>query len=129
VTDVVAGCLLLLGSFVGLLAAVGLVRMPDFFGRLQASTKAQTLGLVTILLGAGLALNDFWVWLRLVALVLFVFMTSPLSGQMIARAAYLLGVPLWDKTTRDDLDGKYDFANDVLRGKDDHQADPAGDPA
>ena len=62
-TDVVAGCLLLLGSFVGLLAAVGLVRMPDFFGRLQASTKAQTLGLVTILLGAGLALNDLWVWL------------------------------------------------------------------
>jgi multicomponent Na+:H+ antiporter subunit G len=121
--DAAAGCLLLFGSFIGLLAAVGLVRMPDFYGRLQASTKAQTLGLVSLLLGVGLALSDAWVWLRLVLLVLFVFMTSPLSGQMIARAAYLLGVPLWDRTTRDDLEGQYDFSSLTLKPYQDQARD------
>ena len=56
--EVLTGVLWLLGSVVALLAALGLLRMPDVFTRMQASTKASTLGLGCLLLGASLQLGD-----------------------------------------------------------------------
>ena len=60
-TDIVTAILWLAGSAFALLAAVGVLRMPDVFTRMQASTKASTLGLGCLLIGAALQIGDFGV--------------------------------------------------------------------
>ena len=58
-TDIVTAIVWLAGSAFALLAAVGVLRMPDVFTRMQASTKASTLGLACLLIGAALQMGDF----------------------------------------------------------------------
>ena len=58
-TDIVTAIVWLAGSAFALLAAVGVLRMPDVFTRMQASTKASTLGLGCLLIGAALQMGDF----------------------------------------------------------------------
>ncbi|MGV3516030.1 monovalent cation/H(+) antiporter subunit G [Luteitalea sp.] len=90
------------GAAFALLAAVGVLRMPDVFTRMQASTKASTLGLGCLLLGAALQWGDFGSFVRLASIGAFILLTTPVAGHMIARAAYLAGVPLWDRTVLDE---------------------------
>ena len=62
--DIVTAIVWLAGSAFALLAAVGVLRMPDVFTRMQASTKASTLGLGCLLLGAALQMGDFASFIR-----------------------------------------------------------------
>ncbi len=100
--DVLTAFMWLAGSAFALLAAVGVLRMPDVFTRMQASTKASTLGLGCLLVGAGLQMGDFASWIRVVSIGAFVFMTTPVAGHMIARASYIAEVPLWKGTVLDE---------------------------
>ena len=100
--DLVTACLWLAGSAFGLLAAIGVLRMPDVFTRMQASTKASTFGLGCLLIGAALQLGDFASLIRVVSIGAFVLLTTPVAGHVIARAAYLADVPLWDGTVLDE---------------------------
>lgn len=90
------------GAGFALLAAVGLLRMPDVFTRMQASTKASTLGLGCLLLGAALQLGDFASFIRVVSIGAFILLTTPVAAHVIARAAYLADIPLWEGTVLDD---------------------------
>ena len=63
-TDVLTAILWMAGSAFALLAAVGVLRMPDVFTRMQASTKASTLGLGCLLIGAALQFGDFASFIR-----------------------------------------------------------------
>ena len=101
-TDVVTAILWLAGSAFALLAAVGVLRMPDVFTRMQASTKASTLGLGCLLLGAALQLADLASVIRLISIAAFLLLTTPVSAHVIARAAYRADVPLWDGTVLDE---------------------------
>jgi multicomponent Na+:H+ antiporter subunit G len=101
-TDVLTAILWVLGSGFALLAAVGVVRMPDVFTRMQASTKASTLGLGCLLLGAALQFGDFGSVIRVVSIGAFVLLTTPVSAHVIARAAYFANVPLWEGTVIDE---------------------------
>lgn len=101
--DVVAAVLLLTGAFFILLAAVGVLRMPDLFTRMSCSTKAATLGVILSLCGAAVHFDDLAVGLRAGAGALFLLVTAPIAAQMIGRAAYFVGVPLWTGTLRDEL--------------------------
>ncbi|MEH3068771.1 MAG: monovalent cation/H(+) antiporter subunit G [Aeromicrobium erythreum] len=56
--DVASGALLLLGSALALVAAIGLVRFPDVLTRMHAATKPQTLGLLMVLAGLALRVRD-----------------------------------------------------------------------
>jgi multicomponent Na+:H+ antiporter subunit G len=85
--------LLLLGSIFMLLAAIGLARMPDVFMRLHSTTKSTTLGVGCIMLGVALFFNDFAIGVRALAIVAFMFSTTPVAAHMIGRAAYLSGCP------------------------------------
>src|SRR5918995_1702654 len=87
---------------VALLIAVGVLRMPDVFTRMQASTKASTLGLGCLLIGAALQLGDFASLIRVVSIGAFILLTTPVAGHVIARAAYLADVPLWEGTVLDE---------------------------
>lgn len=89
------------------LAALGLVRMPDFYSRVQGITKATTLGTGFVMLAVALFFTEQAADTRAVAIVLFQFITAPVSGQMLSRAAYLLGTPLDPNTKHDALKGVY----------------------
>lgn len=108
--DVIAGILWIAGSGFVLLAAVGVLRMPDVFTRMQASTKASTLGLGCLLAGAGLEMGDFSSWIRVAGIGAFVLLTTPVAGHVIARASYLADIPLWKGTVLDERRERRDAA-------------------
>ncbi|HWH24838.1 MAG TPA: monovalent cation/H(+) antiporter subunit G [Candidatus Limnocylindria bacterium] len=108
--DLLASVLVLLGALLMLLAAVGVVRMPDVYTRMQASTKAASLGAGTALLAVAFHFPEASVVVRAVLAIGFIFLTAPISAHMIVRAAYFMGVPLWERSTVDDLEGRYDHA-------------------
>jgi multicomponent Na+:H+ antiporter subunit G len=112
--DVISLILMLIGAFFMFVAAVGVARMPDLFLRMSATSKSATLGAACILLAAAVHFNDFGIITRAVATIAFLFMTAPVAAHRIGRAAYFLGVPLWEGTTRDDLRGKYDEKTHLL---------------
>lgn len=100
--DIVGGLLLLAGAAFLLLGGLGLVRMPDVFNRIQAGTKATTLG--TLLSLAGFAcLRPDWA-LKLALIGLFILFTNPISSQVLARAAHRSGVEKSNLTTVDRLE-------------------------
>jgi multicomponent Na+:H+ antiporter subunit G len=95
---VAADLFLLLGAAFLLLGALGLLRMPDVYNRIQAGTKAVTLGALSLLLGVGL-LNPAW-WPKLVCIGGFILFTNPVGSSAIARALYLAGVRPWSAADR-----------------------------
>lgn len=98
---IVAAIISLIGSIFLFLGALGVVRMPDVYNRMQAGTKATTLGSMLTLIGIGLAHPD---WLpKLILLILFVLFTNPVSTHALARAAHFVGVKLTYKTKKDTL--------------------------
>ena len=101
-TDTVTGILWIVGSSFAFLAALGVLRMPDVFTRMQASTKASTLGLGCLLLGAALQFGDAPSMIRIACIAAFTFLTTPVSAHMIARAAYRADIPLWEGTVVDE---------------------------
>ena len=101
-TDLLSALLWIVGSAFAFLAALGVLRMPDVFTRMQASTKASTLGLGCLVIGAALQLADFASLIRLLSIGAFIFLTTPVSAHVIARASYKADVPLWDGTVLDE---------------------------
>jgi multicomponent Na+:H+ antiporter subunit G len=108
--DVITAFLWLAGSAFALLAALGVVRMPDVFTRMQASTKASTLGLGCLLIGAALQFGDFASFIRVVSIGAFTLLTTPVAAHVIARAAYRADVPLWEGTVLDERRSSMDDA-------------------
>jgi len=88
--------LLLIGAAFTLLGALGLVRMPDVYNRIQAGTKAVTLGALSLLLGVAL-LQPAW-WSKLLVIALMILVSNPLGSSTIARALLKAGVQPWRKT-------------------------------
>lgn len=92
-----------LGTFFFVVAAIGLLRLPDLLMRMQAATKAATLGLMCILLGVVIHFRDLLVTVEASLVVLFIFLTTPIASHLIARAAYVAGVTLWERTAEDEM--------------------------
>ena len=111
--DIVTAVLWLAGSAFSLLAAVGVLRMPDVFTRMQASTKASTFGLGCLLIGAALQMGDLASFIRAASIGAFVLLTTPVAGHVIARASYVANVPLWKGTVLDERQQDLDRAPDV----------------
>jgi len=97
--EILGAVLVLLGSVFLFLGALGLVRMPDLFNRIQAGTKASTLGTFLSLIGL-LLITPEW-WGKLILLMIFILITNPVSSHVLARAAHFIGVPLANKTVTD----------------------------
>lgn len=90
-----ADIILLIGAAFTLLGALGLLRMPDVYNRIQAGTKAVTLGALSLLLGIGLLYPQWWAKLLVIALLILV--TNPLGSSTIARALLMAGIEPWKK--------------------------------
>lgn len=95
--------LILLGAIFLFSAGVGLLRMPDTYTRIQAGTKATTLGNILVL--AGLAVyHPGWTF-KLILAIYFVLMTNPVSSHALSRAAYRIRTPMAKSTMTDALKG------------------------
>ena len=97
--------LLVSGALFMLLAAVGLVRLPDLYTRMSATSKAATLGASLVLLGAALHFGTAAAAGKAVVVVAFLFLTAPLAAHAIGRAGYRRRSPLWEGTIADELAG------------------------
>jgi len=101
VLHLIGALVTLTGSLFFLLGTIGLVRMPDFYNRVQAGTKATTLGAVLSVVGLGFF--DLTWMPKLLLIALFVLLTNPLSSHALARAVHRAGLPLADGSVKDDL--------------------------
>ncbi|MFO7951983.1 MAG: monovalent cation/H(+) antiporter subunit G [Bacillota bacterium] len=82
---------LIIGLFFLIVAAVGLLRLPDVYSRLHASSKCDTLGAGLVLLSLALQ-SELAVAIRLLLLIIFILITNPTAAHVIARAAYITGI-------------------------------------
>lgn len=102
IIDIITAVLLIAGAFFAFVAALGVVRLPDVFIRMHASTKAGTLGAGLILAAVAIHFADAGITARVVAIIAFLLITAPISAHVIGRAAYRTGVPLWEKSVVDE---------------------------
>lgn len=94
----IADLFLLNGAIFVFLAALGLLRMPDAYNRIQVGTKAATLGALSFFIGIGI-LHPDWIP-KLLVISGFVLLTNPVSSSSIARALYIAGVKPWQATKK-----------------------------
>ena len=113
--DFLIGFFATLGALFILLAEIGIVRMPDAYLRISVTTKAATLGVGLVLISAMVYFNNSGITSQASVILLFLFLTAPISAHLIGRASYFIGVKLWDKSVMDDLQGKYQKNTHILK--------------
>ncbi len=97
--DTLAGILLIVGALLATVAAIGIVRFPDVLSRMHAATKPQTVGLLLILAGLALRLQDLSDITVLCLIAAFQLSTAPVSAHMVGRAAFRTGLARRDRLT------------------------------
>ena len=105
IVEWIAVLLILLGSIISVISALGMLRLPDVYTRSHAATKSATLSVLACLIGAFIYFwsKDGFVSIRLILGILFVFITAPVAGHLICRAAYRARVPLAEGSGEDAL--------------------------
>ena len=98
-----AAILLLIGALFSLLAAIGVLRLPDLYTRLHAASKAGAVGAGLMLCAVALVSADGAVALRAALGIVFLLLTTPVSAHLLARAAYKAGERPSSSTTIDEL--------------------------
>ncbi|MDW0117597.1 monovalent cation/H(+) antiporter subunit G [Sporosarcina thermotolerans] len=96
---------IVVGIIFTIVTMIGILRLPDVYTRAHAASKSATLGVLSILLGVFL---HFWLKeghfsIQLLLGILFLFITSPVGGHLMGRAAYMSGVKPTDETVDNDL--------------------------
>lgn len=117
-TDLIIAILILTGSFLMLLAGIGINRMPDLLTRMHATTKAGALG-VGLMVVAFAVVNwgDMAFVVRALAVVVFVILTAPIAAHVLARASYFVGIPQWDGVVKDVIKERYDLETHELASR------------
>ena len=101
INEAVGLALILVGVAFDISGCVGLVRLPDVYNRIQASTKCVVLGTTLILLGALVWLGSTAAMAKGLLCILFILITSPTAAHALSKAAHHSGVKLWDKSVVD----------------------------
>ena len=104
------------GVLFDLVGCVGLVRLPDIYNRIQASTKCVVLGTTLNLFGAMIFLGTAPVIVKALLCIVFVLITSSTAAHALARAAHRSGIPLADESVVDR------YADDLQAGTDNGEA-------
>lgn len=110
--EVIGLILITVGVLFDLLGCIGLVRLPDVYNRIQASTKCVVLGTTLSLLGAMFWLASVPAFIKGTLCILFLLITSATAAHALARAAHRSGVPLTDESVVDR------YAEDIQAGSD-----------
>ena len=102
VLDTIAAGFLLVGLLFLLVAAFGIVRLPDVYLRLHAATKGPTLGIIGMLLAVALHLPSGAVLAKVLATIAFSFVAMPIGSHLLAKAALRSGPRYWQGTLSDE---------------------------
>jgi len=104
---ILVSILILVGSFFGLIAALGVTRLPDFYCRMHAATKAGAFGGSLLVVAAMIQFPGAWVLFEGILIILFFYFTTPIAAHLLGRAAYRMKTPAWEKTSLDELASCY----------------------
>lgn len=99
--ELIGSVFILAGAVFLFSAGLGLLRMPDAYTRIQAGTKASTLGNMLVLIGLAFY-HPNWTF-RLILVAYFVLLTNPVSSHALSRAAWLIRTPMTSSTMTDAL--------------------------
>lgn len=104
--EFIGALLILLGSIISVISAIGIIKFPDVYTRTHAATKSATLSVLLSLTGAFIFfwLTEGYLSVRLILGIIFIFITAPVAGHLIIRAAYRAGVPLSKTSAGDELE-------------------------
>lgn len=99
---IVCSIFLILGCFLIVVAAIGVVRFPDFYCRVHPAGKSDTLGQALVL--AGLMVYEGWslVSVKLLLIIVFIFIANPTATHALAKAAYISGLRPWTREDKKD---------------------------
>ncbi len=103
VQNYLAGILIIIGAAFALIASIGLLRLPEFYTRMHAASKAGTLGSGVMLVALAVYTNETAIATRALAGFVFFLLTAPISAHLLAKAAYGAGYPLWKGSVHDEM--------------------------
>jgi multicomponent Na+:H+ antiporter subunit G len=103
VLDLVGAACVLVGAFLCLAAALGLLRFPDVLSRMHAATKPQTLGLIVVAAGVELSLRSWAAFGTVLLIAILQLTTAPVAAHLVARTVYRSNQVRRDLLVRDDL--------------------------
>jgi len=115
IDEFIGALLILIGGIISVISATGIIRFPDVYTRAHAATKSTTLGVLLSLVGAFIYiwLTENYISVRLMLGIVFVFITAPVSGHLIIRAAYRSKVNMTEDTVEDELKKVLDNQTEV----------------
>jgi len=99
--ETIALIFIIIGITFDLFGCIGLIRLPDVYNRLQASTKCVTLGTCGILLGVLIRFGFTAAGAKALLCIIFLLLTSPVAAHALARGAHKSGIKLWEKSVCD----------------------------
>ena len=88
----IGGAFCVLGAALAIVGSVGVLRFPDFYTRLHAASATDTGAVTIMVIGMALLSPDLGVFIRLLAILFFMYITGPASSHAIANAAHVAGV-------------------------------------
>jgi len=100
-SDIIGYILIIIGILFDIFGCIGLVRFPDVYNRLQASTKCVTLGTILLLVGVAVISGLGATSAKAIICAVFILITSPTAAHAIAKGAYASGVKLWENSVVD----------------------------
>jgi len=100
-TDIIGYILIIIGILFNIFGCIGLVRFPDVYNRLQASTKCVTLGTILLLVGVAIISATGATSAKAIICAVFILLTAPTAAHAIAKGSYASGVPLWEESVVD----------------------------
>jgi multicomponent Na+:H+ antiporter subunit G len=110
--DTIVAFLLLFASFFTLVAALGIVRLPDVYMRMHAITKASSLATILFLIALIIAHPSWRVAFGSLLLIAFVIATAPISTHALARISVQLGIKMTKGMVRNDMKTNESLEND-----------------
>lgn len=99
--DIIGYILIIVGIFFNICGCIGLVRFPDVYNRLQASTKCVTLGTVMLLVGVAFVSASGALAAKAIICAVFILITAPTAAHAIGKGSHASGVSLWEESVVD----------------------------
>ncbi len=100
-SEIIGYIFIIIGLSFDIFGCIGLIRLPDVYNRLQATTKCVTLGTCSILFGTLVIKGLGATGIKALLCIVFLLLTAPVAAHALARGAHISGVKLWDKSVCD----------------------------
>lgn len=113
IVTIIVAAMVVIGAFFTLVAALGLLRLPDVYTRMHAASKAGTLGSGVLLIALGIQAGDTGTLTRALAGVAFFLLTAPISAHLLAKASYAMGYRMTNLSVIDEMPKPSDRNKDV----------------